>query len=147
MMLVLVLGTVVTFSSCSKDDEENGTTTSNTSNGTTTSNTLDINGKKYTVDAGYIISEAGKTSILVGNTSNKIGFEIKNVNGVGESVSCSQIEIEDDNDVYNGKAYNVNICFTKNGNNYTVRFNNVQFTDNGKNYTCSLNYTGPLQQN
>lgn len=135
MLVVMAFATSVTISSCSDDAPAPGS-----------QNTFTLDGKTYTIEAAGIMPESdGTYFVAIGNMSRQLGFEIEHIQGFGESVMCSEVEIEDGHDEYDGKARNVRITLLKNGNTYTVKFDNLTFTYGSKTYKGSLNYVGPMQ--
>lgn len=134
MMLVLVLCPVIMFSACSSDDDE-----------VDSSNTFVIDGKKYTVDYAEFDDDSKDYALhygFVGSLKEKIGFEFESIEGLGAFARAS-IECESGNGYYHGYVRDVKIYFTKEGNNVTIKFDNLEFKDGDKTHICSLNYTGP----
>lgn len=141
MLAVMAFATCVSFSSCG-DDAPAPTPGSQ--------NTLVMDGKSYTIDlAQFRQNGDGTITVAVGNYMQG-GYVIDYIQGFGESVTCRKIEFDEPN-VPEGerpKARNANVTFLKDGDTYTVKFNDMTFVnDHGtKTWKGSLNYVGKLQK-
>ena len=128
MMLVLVLGTVISFSSCNKDDEEE--------NGNN-SNFYKIDGKKYSADLLEVFNDDDEYGFVLISKSTDIELEF-GVDALGKNVDCG-IEIEGEE--FEDDMYAIGkISVTKSGDTFTIELPETK-TRNGK-HTVSAYYKG-----
>lgn len=131
MMLVLVLGTVISFSSCNNDDDEE----ENENN----SNFYIIDGKKYSADLLEVFNDGDEYGFVLISKSTDIELEF-GVDALGKNVDCG-IEIEDGGEEFEDDMYAIGkISVTKSGDTFTIELPKTK-TRNGK-HTVSAYYKG-----
>ncbi len=145
-MLVMLLGTTITLSSCGGDDSNS------TSQDTTAENVITINGQSYkNISCTKSTRSGGGIEVKFDYGPASIEFKFKEQNPSG-NVTAEKVEIEYENNgyYYEAKPTNVPCNISISDGKCIMRANNINVvmtcSDNGKklNASVSISYNGNI---